>query len=82
MSASSSRVSVQPMPLIDAMFETFSAIGTVGLSTGITRALRPLSKLIMILLMYTGRLGSLSVVMAVSERKTPKLKLPEEGIII
>lgn len=75
-------VTSQPISLIPALFESLSAIGTVGLSLGVTPTLSPLSRLVVILLMYAGRVGSLSVVMAVSQRKPPKIKLPEEGIII
>lgn len=67
----------------DAVFETTSAIGTVGLSMGITPTLPILSRLTLILLMYTGRVGSLSVFMAVTERfGPPKLQNPVGKIII
>ena len=76
-------VSSQSIPIKDAMFEAASAIGTVGLTTGITRELTSVSKLVIILLMYSGRLGSLTVFMAVTEKRlTRKLKNPEEKIII
>lgn len=76
-------VSSQSIPLKDALFEATSAIGTVGLSTGITRELSSISKLVIILLMYSGRLGSLTVFMAVTEKRfVNKLKNPEEKIII
>lgn len=55
----------QGADLVDAVFETFSAIGTVGLSRGITATLPVASKVTVILLMFVGRLGSLSVAMAV-----------------
>lgn len=58
----------QGIPLADAAFEGLSAIGTVGLSTGLTTSLTEWSKLIVILLMYIGRLGSLTVFLAVSGR--------------
>ena len=57
------------VPMIDAMFETFSAIGTVGMTTGITRDLNVLSKAILIVMMYCGRLGSLSFALSFTERK-------------
>lgn len=50
-------------------FETISAIGTVGLSMGITNELTPFSRVVIILLMYAGRVGSLSLVMAIGEKK-------------
>jgi trk system potassium uptake protein TrkH len=75
-------ISCQALPVKDVLFEALSAIGTVGLTTGITRDLIPISRLVIILLMYTGRVGSLSVVMAVAEgRKHAKIKFPEEKIL-
>lgn len=76
---------IQPeLAMKDVLFESFSAIGTVGLTTGITRSLVPASRLIIILLMYLGRVGSLSVVMAVtlSGRPGARLKNPEEKIVV
>lgn len=67
----------------DSLFETLSAIGTVGLSTGITPNLPVLSQIVITLLMYAGRVGSLSVAMAVAERKNKaQLKNITEKIII
>ncbi len=55
---------------LDAMFEVTSALGTVGLSTGITPTLSAFGKLILVLLMFFGRLGPISVFAAVTvERK-------------
>lgn len=73
----------QPFTIRDALFETLSALGTVGLSTGITRDLGPVSRIAIILLMYSGRLGSLTLFMAVAEKKNRSpLRDPEEKIII
>ncbi len=70
-------------PLLSLLFEAFSAIGTVGLTTGITPSLQPLSRMLIITLMFVGRVGSLSVAMAVFEKKQPvKMKMPEEKIIV
>jgi trk system potassium uptake protein TrkH len=55
----------------------------VGLSTGITPALHPLSKIAIIILMYAGRVGSLTVFMAVSRsQKNVKLKNPVGKLIV
>lgn len=65
------------------IFETISAAGTVGLTKGITPELGALSKLILIILMYGGRIGGLSLLMVFSERKTEApLKRPSEKILI
>lgn len=74
---------VQRQPFSAILFETLSAIGTVGLSTGITQELLPLSRIVVMILMYTGRVGSLSLGMALLYRKEPvKMKWPEEIIIV
>lgn len=49
------------LPLIDCMFETVSAIATVGLSTGITPGLNVLSQILLIILMYFGRVGVMTI---------------------
>lgn len=51
--------------LLDLAFEEVSALGTVGLSTGITALLSPLGKLIIIVSMFIGRVGTLTVAFAV-----------------
>ncbi|MBR3691190.1 MAG: Trk family potassium uptake protein [Clostridia bacterium] len=62
---------LQPLPLLDSLFECTSAVGTVGMTTGITRELLPLSRVIVIFLMYCGRVGSLSFAAALAEKKAP-----------
>ena len=74
---------MQPLNMIEVFFEAFSAIGTVGMTTGITRDLSIISKIIMILLMYIGRVGSLSFAFAFVQNKTkPKIIQPKESISI
>lgn len=51
------------------LFEVVSAIGTVGLSTGITSSLTTTGKLIIIVLMFIGRVGPLTIFIALSQRK-------------
>ncbi len=75
-------ITTQGLPAKDAAFETLSALGTVGLSTGITRELDTLSRMVIILLMYSGRVGSLTLLMAVMMGTKSKLRNPEEKIII
>ena len=67
----------------DIAFEVLSAIGTVGMTTGITSELVNVSKFVVILLMYCGRVGSLSVLMAVTENRINfTTKNPTEKIIV
>ncbi len=71
------------LPLADVVFETTSAVATVGMSTGITRSFSLTSKIVIILLMYCGRVGSLSFAGALAERKAPPpVMTPAEDITI
>lgn len=56
---------------LDLLFEAVSALGTVGASTGITPTLEPVAKLIVIAAMFVGRLGPLTLVLALSARSRP-----------
>ena len=65
------------------LFEEFSAIGTVGLSMGITSCLSNLSKIIVIILMFLGRIGLLTLIFAFSNMKEKKVFVyPKENINI
>ena len=65
------------------LFEAVSAFGTVGLSMGITPHLNAVSKFLIIILMYFGRVGPLTVLFALSQRKkTLHYALAEEKITI
>jgi trk system potassium uptake protein len=76
-------ISQPELMLSNIAFEVLSAIGTVGMSTGITSQLLWTSKLIIITLMFCGRVGSLAVIMAVAANKTSVVvKNPVEKIII
>lgn len=68
------------LPLPKCLFETASAIGTVGLSTGITTALSAFSKVVIILLMYIGRVGGLTLIFAAAKSSVASAKLPLEKI--
>ncbi len=75
---------IQPqLPVEDVMFEVFSAIGTVGMSTGLTRELSTASRILVVLLMYCGRIGSMSFALSFTERKkVAPVQLPAEKIMI
>lgn len=73
----------QGMDLTDALFECFSAIGTVGMSTGVTRSLTALSRCAVILLMFCGRVGSVSFALALLEKRaSPPVTYPAEQITV
>ena len=59
-------------PFIDLVFETFSAFGTVGVSANVTPTLTNLGKIIVILLMYIGRIGPLTMVLIFIKQYTNK----------
>ncbi len=74
---------LEPFSFQQTIFEAFSAFGTVGLSMGITPHLSSLGKLIIILLMYLGRVGPLTLIFAISETKArTNFKYIEEKVSI
>ena len=65
------------------LFECVSAFGTVGLSLGITSGLTDQSKLLLIFLMYAGRMGILTLLFAIFRKtKTSVYRYPKENIVI
>lgn len=68
---------------VEILFEVISAFGTVGLSMGITGKLSVFGKLVISLIMFLGRVGSLTVVVALAKSK-PKMDIryPEETVLI
>ena len=67
----------------EALFETSSAIGTVGLTMGVTPSIGAASKIILAFLMYAGRVGGLSLALAFStERESPDIQRPTEKVLI
>ena len=74
---------LEGFPIIDCMFECASALGTVGLTTGITPSLGTASKLILIFFMYFGRVGGLTLAYAALQAGRPRPgKLPEAPVMI
>lgn len=55
---------VEGLPLLTCLFETASAIGTVGLTLGITSSLSQISRVLLMLLMFFGRVGGLTLIYA------------------
>ena len=71
------------LALTDVVIEVFSALNTVGMSTGVTRQLGVFARLIVILLMYAGRLGSLTFALLIARHPSPSpLRCPQERILI
>jgi trk system potassium uptake protein TrkH len=68
---------------IDVLFETVSAFGTVGLSTGMTPTLTRFGRVAIILAMYIGRVGPLTLALAMARRKPAvELAYPEEPVMV
>ena len=73
---------VENIQLLTCRFETASAIGTVGLSLGITPALGAVSKKILMILIFFGRVGGLTLIFAAVSRAKNSSRLPEEKITV
>ena len=75
--------SIEQLPILECIFEAGSAIGTVGLTLGLTPNLSTPSHVILTVLMYFGRVGGLTVVFAaVSGTKPNVSKAPKEKITV
>ena len=74
---------VEGIPLGSCLFETASAVGTVGLTLGITPSLGLVSQVILIILMFLGRVGGLTLIYAaLSEPSRNFSKMPQENITV
>ncbi len=75
--------SVEHMAILPALFEAASAIGTVGVTLGITPSLCTASKIVLIILMFLGRVGGMTIVYAALARKHPYVsEFPQEKIMV
>lgn len=75
---------VERIGLLECLFETSSAVATVGLSLGLTPQLGMLSRIILIFLMYIGRVGGLTLVFAAlsGNRRGNTARLPQEKMTV
>ncbi len=74
---------IEHRAFLTALFESASAVGTVGLSMGLTPTLHTVSKFVLIILMYTGRVGGLTLVFAAITRKsTGNRQYPADNIAV
>lgn len=73
---------IEDLPVISCLFETTSAMATVGLSVGITPQLSVVSRAILIILMYVGRVGALTMLLSFSKHRIIASKYTEEKISI
>ncbi|MBN2325694.1 MAG: Trk family potassium uptake protein, partial [Candidatus Omnitrophica bacterium] len=71
------------IPFFDLLFEAISAFGTVGLSLGVTNQLSPWGKIIIMITMYIGRVGPLTVFLALMRRRDEALyEYPAGSIVV
>lgn len=74
---------VEQIPFMTALYEVASALATVGVSLGITGSLGLVSQIVLILLMFLGRVGGLTLIFAiVIEKKTFFSQYPEEKVVV
>jgi trk system potassium uptake protein TrkH len=76
-------LAVEDKPFLPLLFETISAFGTVGLSTGITPDLTLAGKMLIILLMYAGRIGPLTLGLALMRSaRHDRVQYPQAKVLI
>ncbi|WP_311198105.1 potassium transporter TrkG [Ornithinimicrobium sp. INDO-MA30-4] len=76
-------MAVTDLPPLDVSFEVVSAFATVGLSTGITADLPPIAQVILMALMFIGRVGSITVASALAlKTRHRQYRLPQERPIV
>ena len=68
--------------MLSALYEAASAIGTVGLTLGITPSLGIFSKIVLMLLMFIGRVGALTMIYATVSKANNEYRLPEEKVSV
>jgi trk system potassium uptake protein TrkH len=72
----------QEIPTADLLFETISAFGTVGLSMGATGSLDGLGKVVIILLMFIGRVGPLTLLVMMRPRRRSSISYPAARVMV
>jgi trk system potassium uptake protein TrkH len=76
-------LSVQHHDFLKVIFEVVSATGTVGLSLGLTQSLTPIGQLIIVMIMLFGRLGPVTLGLAMAYHpQTSPIRYPEDRIMI
>ena len=73
------------VPFIDILYEAFSAVGTVGLTADLTPTLSSASHMVLIVMMYIGRIGPISLALLFGGMSKPKARareLPEQRIMV
>nr|WP_268951592.1 potassium transporter TrkG [Robertmurraya siralis] len=71
----------EPLPFLKLLFEVISAFGTVGLSMGFTGDISTIGKLIIIFVMFFGKLGPLTLAFSLAQPEIEKIKYPSEDVL-
>jgi trk system potassium uptake protein len=70
------------LPFVKIMFEVVSAFGTVGLSMGATPELSYFGRVIIIFIMFLGKVGPLTLAFSLSKQKREAVRYPNEDIML
>lgn len=73
---------VEEQPFMHLLFEAVSAFGTVGLSLGATPALTAFGKLVIVLLMFVGRIGPVTIALLLGQRRSDGIRYPRTSIMV
>ena len=73
---------VEQLPLMTCLFETGSALGTAGLTLGVTTSLSLPSHILLMVLMYAGRVGGLTLIYAAFASNAEVSRMPQEKITV
>jgi trk system potassium uptake protein TrkH len=71
----------EPDPFLEILFEVVSAFGTVGLSMGLTAELSDIGKIIIVFIMFLGKLGPLTFAFSLARPKQDKIRYPDEDVL-
>lgn len=71
----------EPIPFLELLFEVISAFGTVGLSMGITADLSTIGKIIIVFIMFLGKLGPLTFAFSLAKQEQEKIRYPSEDVL-
>ncbi|MGG3625478.1 TrkH family potassium uptake protein [Bacillus gobiensis] len=71
----------EPIPFLKLLFEVISAFGTVGLSMGITADLSNIGKIIIVFIMFLGKLGPLTFAFSLAKPEQEEIRYPSEDVL-
>ncbi len=77
-------ITAQNIPFLNLIFETMSALGTVGVSANVTPSLNTISQVVIMILMFVGRIGPITILISLANNKTRKktIQYAESTILV